>query len=74
MTEYTGPKYVVVTGGVGNLLGTISAGLGIGVINKVLEPIFQAVSAKVMILGLIILFLQLRPTGIFPMRGRMEEA
>jgi urea transport system permease protein len=65
---------VVVTGGVGNLLGTISAGLGIGVINKVLEPIFQAVYAKVIILGLIILFLQSRPTGIFPMRGRMEEA
>lgn len=65
---------VVVTGGVGNLLGTISAGLGIGVINKVLEPIFQAVYAKVLILGLIILFLQVRPTGIFPMRGRMEEA
>jgi urea transport system permease protein len=65
---------VVVTGGVGNLLGTISAGLGIGVINKVLEPIFQAVYAKVMILGLIILFLQSRPKGIFPMRGRMEEA
>jgi urea transport system permease protein len=65
---------VVVTGGVGSLMGTISAGLGIGVINKVLEPIFQAVYAKVMILGLIILFLQSRPTGIFPMRGRMEEA
>jgi urea transport system permease protein len=65
---------VVVTGGVGNLLGTISAGLGIGVINKVLEPIFQAVYAKVLILGLIILFLQVKPTGIFPMRGRMEEA
>lgn len=65
---------VVVTGGVGNLMGTISAGLGIGVINKVLEPIFQAVYAKVLILGLIILFLQSRPTGIFPMRGRMEEA
>jgi urea transport system permease protein len=65
---------VVVTGGVGNLLGTISAGLGIGVVNKILEPIFQAVYAKVMILGLIILFLQTRPTGIFPMRGRMEEA
>lgn len=65
---------VVVTGGVGNLMGTISAGLGIGVINKVLEPIFQAVYAKVMILGLIILFLQTRPTGIFPMRGRLEEA
>jgi urea transport system permease protein len=65
---------VVVTGGVGNLLGTISAGLVIGVINKVLEPIFQAVYAKVMILGLIILFLQSRPRGIFPMRGRMEDA
>ena len=31
---------VVVTGGVGKLEGTVSAGLGIGILNKVLEPTF----------------------------------
>ena len=64
---------VVVTGGVGKLLGTISAGLGIGIFNKVLEPLFEAVYGKVILLGLIILFLQSRPTGLFPARGRSEE-
>ena len=64
---------VVVTGGVGNLLGTVSAGLGIGVLNKILEPIFQAVYGKVIILGLIILFLQIKPKGLFPNKGRGLE-
>lgn len=64
---------VVVTGGVGKLLGTISAGLGIGIFNKLLEPFFEAVYGKVILLGLIILFLQARPTGLFPARGRGEE-
>ncbi len=64
---------VVVTGGVGKLLGTISAGLSLGIFNKVLEPIFEAVYGKVILLGLIILFLQWRPTGLFPARGRSEE-
>jgi len=64
---------VVVTGGVGKLLGTISAGLGIGIFNKLLEPLFEAVYGKVILLGLIILFLQSRPTGLFPARGRGEE-
>ena len=53
--------------------GTVSAGLGIGLVNKVLEPVFEAVYGKVIILGLIVAFLQLRPTGIFPARGRSEE-
>ena len=52
---------VVVTGGVGKLLGTISAGLGIGIFNKMLEPLFEAVYGKVILLGLIIVFLQSRP-------------
>ena len=64
---------VVVTGGVGKLAGTITAGLGVGLINKILEPIFEAVYSKVLILGLIILFLQSRPTGIFPAKGRNEN-
>ena len=63
---------VVVVGGVGKILGTIVAGLGIGMSNKVIEPFAEAVYAKVLILGLIILFLQLRPTGIFPAKGRDE--
>lgn len=64
---------VVVVGGVGKILGAVVAGLGIGISNKVIEPFAEAVYAKVLILGLIILFLQLRPTGIFPAKGRRED-
>lgn len=64
---------VVVTGGVGKLVGTISAGLGIGIFNKMLEPLFEAVYGKVILLGLIIVFLQSRPTGLFPAKGRSAE-
>ncbi len=64
---------VVVTGGVGNLFGTIFAGLGIGQITKVLEPIFHAVYGKVIILMIIIFFLQFKPRGLFPVKGRIVE-
>ena len=64
---------VVVTGGVGNLLGTIIAGLGIGQFTKILEPIFHAVYGKVIILGIIIFFLQFKPRGLFPPKGRISD-
>src|SRR5262245_13970925 len=69
---------VVVLGGVGKLLGTVLASFGIGMANKLLEPAIggtaAAVYAKVAILGLVIFFLQLRPTGLFPPKGRTSEA
>ena len=46
---------VVVTGGVGKLAGTIVASLGIGGLNKLIEPSFGAVYGKVFILVLVIL-------------------
>ena len=65
---------VVVTGGVGKLAGTIVASLGIGGLNKVLEPSLGAVYAKVLILVLVVLFLQRRPSGLFAMKGRHADA
>ncbi|MET0516112.1 MAG: urea ABC transporter permease subunit UrtB [Nitrospiraceae bacterium] len=65
---------VVVTGGVGKLAGTIVASLGIGGLNKVLEPSLGAVYAKVLILVLVVLFLQRRPSGLFTMKGRHADA
>src|SRR5919197_1936571 len=66
---------VVVLGGVGKLLGTVLASLGVGVSNKILEPAIggtaAAVYAKVGILVLVILFLQLKPTGLFPAKERL---
>jgi urea transport system permease protein len=65
---------VVVTGGVGKLAGAIWAGLGLGMVNKMLEPIFQTVWAKVIILGMVVVFLQWRPSGLFPAKGRLADA
>jgi urea transport system permease protein len=65
---------VVVTGGVGKLAGTIVASLGIGGLNKLLEPSFGAVYGKVLILVMVILFLQRKPSGLFAMKGRQVES
>ena len=64
---------VVVFGGVGNLWGTLVAGLSLGVMNKLLEPAYGAVVAKILILVFIILFIQKRPRGLFPHRGRAAD-
>lgn len=64
---------VVVTGGVGKLAGTIIASLGIGGLNKLMEPSLGAVYGKVFILVLVILFLQRRPSGLFAVKGRHAE-
>jgi urea transport system permease protein len=61
---------VVVFGGVGNLWGTLVGGLGLGVANKFLEPWSGAVLAKILVLVFIILFIQKRPKGLFPQKGR----
>ncbi|MCP5137400.1 MAG: urea ABC transporter permease subunit UrtB [Gammaproteobacteria bacterium] len=64
---------VVVFGGVGNLWGTLVAGLSLGVANKVLEPWSGAVLAKILVLVFIILFIQKRPRGLFPQKDRAAE-
>jgi len=64
---------VVVFGGVGNLWGTLIAGLSLGVVNKFLEPWAGAVLAKIIVLVFIIFFIQLYPRGMFPQRGRAVE-
>ena len=84
---------VVVLGGVGKLLGTVVAALGIGVLSYILgsgsllllwpqmpaalnETItfFATTSmAKVLVFILIVVFLQFRPAGLFPQKGRMVE-
>ena len=64
---------VVVFGGVGNIWGTLLGGLSLGVANKFLEPFAGAVVAKILILVFIILFIQKRPSGLFPQKGRAAE-
>jgi urea transport system permease protein len=64
---------VVVLGGVGKLAGTVLGAFGLGIINKLLEPLSGAVLGKIIVLGLIILFIQKRPQGIFALKGRAVE-
>jgi urea transport system permease protein len=64
---------VVVFGGVGNLWGTLIGGLGLGIANKAMEPWTGAVLAKILVLVFIILFIQKRPRGLFPQKGRAAE-
>jgi urea transport system permease protein len=63
---------VVVLGGVGTIAGTIVAALGIGQINVLIEPVWGAVAAKVIVLLMIIGFLQWRPEGLFAIKGRRK--
>ena len=74
---------VVVVGGVGKLIGVVVSGVGLGVLQKLLEPfvlieeplrIFDATWAKVAVLLLVILFIQRRPSGLFPDKGRLADS
>jgi urea transport system permease protein len=65
---------VVVFGGVGNLWGTAVGALTLGIVNKFLEPFAGAVLGKITVLILLILFIQRRPRGMFPLKGRAAEA
>jgi urea transport system permease protein len=65
---------VVVFGGVGNLWGTALAALSLGIVNKLLEPFAGAVLGKIFVLVMLILFIQRKPRGLFPVRGRAAEA
>lgn len=64
---------VVVFGGVGNLWGTLVAGMTLGIATKLVEPWVGAVLAKILVLVFIIFFIQKRPRGLFPQRGRAAE-
>ncbi len=84
---------VVVLGGVGNLLGTIIASFGIGIMTDLIGAgrlleiwpempssiastvnFFATTSmARVLVFALIVVFLQFKPAGLFPQKGRMVE-
>ncbi len=64
---------VVVLGGVGQLIGTVYAAMGLGVVNKLIEAQSGAVLAKIAVLVIIIVFIQKRPQGLFAVKGRFVE-
>tara|TARA_R110001583_G_scaffold26571_5_gene95803 strand:- start:9237 stop:10817 length:1581 start_codon:yes stop_codon:yes gene_type:complete len=64
---------VVVFGGVGNLWGTLVAAMTLGTFNKFLEPSMGPVLANIIVLVGLVLFIQKRPKGLFPQKGRAAE-
>lgn len=64
---------VIVFGGVGNLFGTLVGAMTLGITTQLVEPSLGAVAAKVLILVFIIIFIQFRPRGLFPQKGRAAE-
>jgi urea transport system permease protein len=64
---------VVVFGGVGNLWGSLIGGMSMGIVNNLLEPYAGAVLSKIFVLVALILFIQVRPRGLFPPKGRAAE-
>ena len=61
----------VVVGGVGSIVGTVCAAVGIGTSDQVLQQVTGSpVSGKIVVLVCIILFLQWKPGGLFSIRSR----
>ncbi len=74
---------VVVAGGVGKLIGVVVSGLSVGLLQKLTEPVqldfmpfhfFDATWSKVFALIVVIVFMQFRPAGLFPDKGRLADA
>lgn len=65
---------VVVTGGVGELAGVVCSGMGLGIFNKLLEgSLFGTVWAKIIVLISVVIFIQFKPSGLFPQKGRSAD-
>ena len=65
----------VVVGGVGKLIGVIASGMSIGFLQKFIEPLprMDPGWAAVAVLLIVIAFIQCRPSGLFPDKGRLAN-
>ena len=61
---------VVVVGGLGQLRGAVIAAFALGVLQSVFEFSTTASVAKVLVFAVIIIFLQIRPQGLFAFKTR----
>ena len=61
---------VVVAGGLGQLRGTVIAAFVVGIVIAYLTRWLNASMAQVIIFALVVIFLQLRPQGLFTVRTR----
>lgn len=82
VTSELGQQYIVqsfmtvVVGGVGTIWGTLAGAGLIGGLSKVIEFLYPAntLAAQTFMILFIIIFIQFRPRGIIPQRGRAAEA
>ncbi|MET8875566.1 urea ABC transporter permease subunit UrtB [Nocardia sp. NPDC004278] len=61
---------VVVIGGLGQIRGTVIAAFALGLLNSYIEYSTTASIAKVIVFVIIVIFLQVRPQGLFTVRTR----
>ena len=75
LREARGGVMVVVVGGVGELLGVVFSGLGIGVLTKLVEavPWIGTIWAKILLLIVVVIFIQFKPAGLFAPKGRLAD-
>lgn len=70
-TTYIIPAFlVVVAGGLGQLRGTVIAAFTVGIAIAFLTRWFNASMAQVILFALVVVFLQIRPQGLFTVRTR----
>lgn len=70
-TTYIIPAFlVVVAGGVGQLKGTVIAAWAVGVVTAFLTDWTSGSMAQVVTFALVVVFLQVRPQGLFTVRSR----
>ncbi|MFZ2526345.1 MAG: urea ABC transporter permease subunit UrtB [Rhodococcus sp. (in: high G+C Gram-positive bacteria)] len=61
---------VVVIGGLGRIEGAVIAAIALGLLNSFIEYSTTASIAKVIVFGIIVVFLQIRPQGLFAVKTR----
>ena len=61
---------VVVVGGIGQIKGAVIAAFALGIGQAALEKVYDASLARILIFVAIVVFLQVRPQGIFNVRTR----
>jgi len=64
---------VVVIGGVGNLSGLVIGAVIVGIVSKLIELWVGANMTDFALLAFVVLFIQFRPQGLFPQKGRAAE-
>ncbi len=70
-TAYIIPAFlVVVAGGLGQLKGTVIAAFAVGILTQYLTSWFSGSMAQVLVFALVVIFLQVKPQGLFTVRTR----